>query len=426
MPEFTEEIMPENNKTQEFLHKLAPCIERGELEGCVEEAARVAQEMGIGAEELLSLSKAMSDDYAYVLGLAATRGLSGKDKAKAYFTAAYAAQYSGKLNEAEQYFKKAIEVAPELKYLHAYYAFLLALSGRKTEALEHYKIAIEVPPKYPMEHFNYAVLLEKLDMITEAEEHYKKAIEKKPEFAEAHNNYALLLTALNRKNEAEEHYKKALEINPDYVFAHINYAHFLREKGQLIAAEENVREALQIEPANPYALGTLGDILADEGLDFKEAKEAYHKALKNSASMKVSAIAEIHNNLGWVYAQLKHYSEAKEEFKIAIHSDTLNAKAHHNHRALNKVEEGIKPEISKIQKYLAAVLSVSLIVLFTSFLINKLSEAVFATQSTILIALLIFILLYHEISKFKAGAIEFEKSTEQRSQYVEAISKIER
>ncbi|MCZ7384175.1 MAG: hypothetical protein O8C63_05430 [Candidatus Methanoperedens sp.] len=38
--------MPENNKTEEFLQKLAPCIERGELEACVGEAAR---EMGIVA-----------------------------------------------------------------------------------------------------------------------------------------------------------------------------------------------------------------------------------------------------------------------------------------------------------------------------------------------------------------------------------------
>ncbi|MCZ7355950.1 MAG: hypothetical protein O8C66_02700 [Candidatus Methanoperedens sp.] len=38
--------MPENNKTEEFLLKLAPCIERGELEACVEEAARLAGEMG--------------------------------------------------------------------------------------------------------------------------------------------------------------------------------------------------------------------------------------------------------------------------------------------------------------------------------------------------------------------------------------------
>ncbi len=32
--------MSDKNKTEEFLQKLAPCIERGELESCVEEAAR--------------------------------------------------------------------------------------------------------------------------------------------------------------------------------------------------------------------------------------------------------------------------------------------------------------------------------------------------------------------------------------------------
>ncbi|MFA4956463.1 MAG: hypothetical protein WC556_05755 [Candidatus Methanoperedens sp.] len=48
--------MSEHNKTEEFLQKLAPCIERGDLDACVEEAARVAKEMGVGAGKLLELS----------------------------------------------------------------------------------------------------------------------------------------------------------------------------------------------------------------------------------------------------------------------------------------------------------------------------------------------------------------------------------
>jgi len=42
--------MSENTKTSEFLQKLAPCIKRSDA--CVEEAARVAQEMGLGAGDL--------------------------------------------------------------------------------------------------------------------------------------------------------------------------------------------------------------------------------------------------------------------------------------------------------------------------------------------------------------------------------------
>jgi hypothetical protein len=46
--------MPDDNKTQEFLQKLAPCIERGDLDACAEEEARVAQEMGIGGKSCWS------------------------------------------------------------------------------------------------------------------------------------------------------------------------------------------------------------------------------------------------------------------------------------------------------------------------------------------------------------------------------------
>jgi hypothetical protein len=34
-------MIPGDNKIQEFLQKLAPCVERGDLDACVEEAARV-------------------------------------------------------------------------------------------------------------------------------------------------------------------------------------------------------------------------------------------------------------------------------------------------------------------------------------------------------------------------------------------------
>ncbi|MBU3967842.1 MAG: hypothetical protein KKG76_10805 [Euryarchaeota archaeon] len=39
----------------EFLQKLAPCIEHGEVETCVEEEARVAGEIWIGAEMVRKL-----------------------------------------------------------------------------------------------------------------------------------------------------------------------------------------------------------------------------------------------------------------------------------------------------------------------------------------------------------------------------------
>ena len=40
--------MLDKNKTHEFLQKLAPCIERDDLDACVEEEARVAHKIGQG------------------------------------------------------------------------------------------------------------------------------------------------------------------------------------------------------------------------------------------------------------------------------------------------------------------------------------------------------------------------------------------
>jgi len=45
--------MPENNKTEDFLQKLAPCIGRGDLDACVEEETLVAGEMGIWAKLII-------------------------------------------------------------------------------------------------------------------------------------------------------------------------------------------------------------------------------------------------------------------------------------------------------------------------------------------------------------------------------------
>jgi Tfp pilus assembly protein PilF len=390
--------MPENNKDEEFLQKIASCIERGDFEACVDETVQLAKEIGMDAPKLYDLSGQTFTDrkyeFAYVLALAAAQSLSGLQKGNAYFNAAVSAQYIEKMEEtSEEYYKKAIK-----------------LNTNRAQA-----------------YGNYANLLYGLDRKEEAEKLYRKAIELDDNYYRANYNYALLLTELGREDEAEEYLKKATKIKPEFTDAHIYYANILRKKLQLLEAEREIRIAIQNDSENPYVYGILGDILSDEGLDFKEAKEAYDKALKYSASMEISSLSEIHNNLGWVYRQLKQDSKAKDEFQIAIKLDTLNVKARHNYRALSKIGLAVELELSNTQKYIAAVLSLAIIVLFILFSVNRLSETVLATQSTILIAFLIFILLFNQITKFKVGEIEFEKSTEQRSQYIEEkLAKIER
>ncbi|MFZ2411778.1 MAG: tetratricopeptide repeat protein [Candidatus Methanoperedens sp.] len=156
--------MPEYNKTEEVLLKLAPCIERGELEKCVEEAARVAREMGVGTGELLKLSfiEGMEKNkyaLAYVLALTAEQGLDEHEKWRAYFGAGFAAQNIEKFESALEYYRKAIYLNPNESGLHFLFAGVLYSRKQKNEAEKHFKTAIEIEPKNAQAHALYGIFL---------------------------------------------------------------------------------------------------------------------------------------------------------------------------------------------------------------------------------------------------------------------------
>lgn len=193
----TDEHMPDDNKTEEFLKKLTPCIERGELEKCVEDAARMAGEMGIGAKVLLDLSIRSEEnkkfELEYVLALAAVHDLKKIKKADAYYNAGFAAFSIGELKEAEKYFKNALELNSKDADIHYNYAVLLYKLKRYPDAEEHYKKTIKIDPEFCDAYYGYAYLLHKQERITEAEVYYKKAIELNPKDAKAHGAYGFLL-----------------------------------------------------------------------------------------------------------------------------------------------------------------------------------------------------------------------------------------
>ncbi len=325
-------IMPDNNKIEEFLQKLASCIERGEHEACVEEAARLAREMGVGAEEMLGLSvqKGMGGMYAfaYVLTLAAAQGLEGEEKAGAYYNAGVAAQFLKRLDSAEKHYLEAIKANPNYTAAHSNYAILLEELNRKDEAEEQYKKAIEANPKYAAAHYNYAILLEELNRKDEAEEQYKKAIEANPKYAATHSNYAILLEELNRKDEAEEQYKKAIEANPKYAAAHYNYAILLQELNRKDEAEEQYKKAIEANPKYAAAHSNYA-ILLQELNRKDEAEEQYKKAIE--ANPKYAAA---HYNYAILLEELNRKDEAEEQYKKAIEANPKYAAAHSNYAIL--------------------------------------------------------------------------------------------
>lgn len=234
-----------------------------------------------------------------------------------------------------------------------------------------------------------------------------------------------MLNRLDRKTEASEHNKKAIEIDPNNFRAHNNYADFLRKNTRFYEAEKHVRTALKLEPDYPWALATLGDILADEG-NFEEAINEYHNALNSPTSKNQSLESEIRNNLGWSYAQLRQEAKAQKEFKKAKSLDPMNIKAVRNLRAIDKAIK-FSPDLSRTQICISAVPTIILISSYVLFLLGKLSETMFIAQSTLSMAMIIFVLYSHQLARFKMGTLELEmseRSTESMRSVV--ASRIER
>ncbi len=217
------------DKTEEFLQKLAPCIERGELEACVEEAARLAGEMGIGAEELLSLSaeKGTNEkhDFAYVLALAAAQGLKNDKKAEAYIYAGFSADFIGKLKEAEKYYKKVIEIDPNNAGAHNNYANLLREKGLFADAEKEIRNSLQIAEKdpswqqiRPYAHGNLGDILADEGSLEEAEKEYQAALKNSASMepymiSKIRNNLGWVYVQLKKYTKAKEEFREALAID---------------------------------------------------------------------------------------------------------------------------------------------------------------------------------------------------------------------
>jgi tetratricopeptide (TPR) repeat protein len=268
--------MPNDYKTNEFLQKLAPCIERGDLDACVEEAARVAREMGVGAQELFYLSSyaGLHGIYvlAYVLALAAAHGLEGTAKAGAYYIAGLAAQSLKKVEKAE----------------------------------EHYKQAIAANPNDAAAHYNYAILLKELDRKTEAEEHYKQAIAANPNLAEAHGAYGLLLIESDQREKSREEtkissdlFQKALR----FTEFHLAKAWFYEEYSKKYLGQNRFSESSE----DAYAAGQEYLKAADTIDDGTKEKSAFE--LRGNELIAKSYIRKEHKNPQELINNLKIASE---------------------------------------------------------------------------------------------------------------------
>ena len=154
-------------------------------------------------------------------------------------------------HDSEKLWAHALAIDPKSSVAQFGLGRALADQGKLAEAIDHYRLAVQIKPNYADPHNNWGVALAQQGKPAEAADHYRQALQIKSDSADAHNNWGAALAQQGKLAEASDHFRQALRINPDHADAHTNWGNVLAQQGKLTEASEHYRRALKIGAAGP-------------------------------------------------------------------------------------------------------------------------------------------------------------------------------
>ncbi|MEG4346626.1 tetratricopeptide repeat protein [Microcoleus sp. A003_D6] len=198
----------------------------------------------------------------------------------------------GKLTEAIEFCKKAIELQPFSPSAYTTLGEILEASGDPTAARDAFVQALEISPQFFLAHAYLGQLYSEYCWLDEAAFHYRQALDLKPDWAELHYNLGNVFHKQGNLLGAIDCYRSAIAKKPNYLDAFYNLAVVLDENSQLEAAIDTYRQAIALKPDYVEAYSNLGVILLKEDRA-AEAIELYQRAMEIKPDW-----ATLHNNLG--------------------------------------------------------------------------------------------------------------------------------
>jgi Tfp pilus assembly protein PilF len=175
----------------------------------------------------------------------------------------------GETAQAETLIRRALKVSESAFFLGSL-ANLLKNSGRLDEAEATYRRALVLKPDHADAHNNLGILLWETGRQDKAEAAFRRAVAIRPAYADAQQNLGSLLYASKRFAEAGEACRLALGADARHANAHMLMGDLLFEERQLGAAEAAYRHALGLQAGHAGARRQLRRLLLASGRD-KEA-----------------------------------------------------------------------------------------------------------------------------------------------------------
>lgn len=184
----------------------------------------------------------------------------------------------GRLQEAEDAYRRALESAPNHPDALHHLGLLLYRLNRFDEAITTISRAIEQAPASPLYSFNLGVVAQKAARPDEAIRAYRQAITLNPRYLEAWINLGNVLKDRGALSASIEAYERALTLNPSHADTHNNLGTAFKEQGRMERALASYRQAIHVKPTHVEAHNNLGLALMETGA-LEEAIASFTEAL---------------------------------------------------------------------------------------------------------------------------------------------------
>lgn len=196
----------------------------------------------------------------------------------ALFEAAYQHFTAGRVAEAEQAVRKALQADPQhVDSLHLL-GVIAGYVGQPQASLALFDEALALRPDFASAHANRGVALMALGRREEGVESFRRAVELDPQHVHGWHGLGNALGAQNDLVGAEAAFRKVLTLNPSYHEARNNLGQALQRQGRLDEAVEAFRETLDQTPQSAMVAYNLGVALQLSGRP-AEALPLYRRAL---------------------------------------------------------------------------------------------------------------------------------------------------
>lgn len=228
----------------------------------------------------------------------------------------------GRLHEAEQALRQALDIAPDRGDWHFNLALTLEASGRLPEAVESYLAAVDALPEECEILATTGVALSKVNRMEEALAMLTRACELDPTCEEAWGHRINVLGALERHEDAESAYFLAQQYLDDYPNCLYAIGENLFARGELERAGWCFREAANQEPSLPRVRARLGAVFAAQGKTHR-AVRMYLEDLREDpgCAQTLLEFGDLLNTIG-------RFAEAEEKYRRVLELQPADVEAH--------------------------------------------------------------------------------------------------